>query len=1151
MKLLGLITGAFVSFNLFASVPIAPVELDVVQPDGHRFTVVPKGTINFEWIETLNGKAVRKVGDTWYYIEKDLLSPSNHLSKKVGSLSVAEINNLPSANELVKKPKIQMELNKQPHFDHRSFQHHNEHNHLHGVGHVSDPFVDQNIINSNDHIIPNYTAQSVSSPELINSPAIQNVLVILTSFNDQAFAYSDASFEELIFGDTGSVKDYFKKASFDYQTLVGANESQGVSNDGVVAVTLNMAHPNSKYGSTEMVHAAFAAADPFINYASYDANGDNSISPQELSIVLIVAGYENSYGGDTYAAQPRVWGHKWSVSSVNHDGVSLSPYTMFGERHGYQSDADAVPPTFHQATIGIMAHELGHLMLGLPDLYDTDGSSSGIGSWGLMGGGSWNSVSGYSGSTPAGMLAWSKEETGYLTIADATDNQAINIASSTQSNTALRIWADKYKLGEYFVLENRTQHDFDAGLANFGLLITHINEGQSTNRNDSNRLVDVEEADGSSSAGFNSVFPDGGSNFSDSTTPNSKTNNGDATNISVTNISLSNNVVTSDAISIMQSQGNFVTNVDSAYGSNFGYGSTSAWSAVKLENTTSVTMLDGLQVYVADSGTVDMYVYDSIDGGGNLGPMLASKLGNAVVQGSNRLFLDTPYSFPINSELVIVLKVTTSSYTYPLAIEFDSTSSGNSYARSGDNGAFSVINSAYGDFIQHALLSGSNDFDNDGIPDDTDTDDDNDGIPDAIEEANGLNSKDASDAALDSDNDGLTNLEEYQLGTQINGYDSDGDGVADGVDQEPLVKSRVYFIDSNQNKAPEVIVLAQKSNLQQILYFDTVSGTLVKAVPVPSWFVAQSLLIIADSNSNGVNDIAVLGGTSDNKKAWITFDGESGQLLKSLAFPSWFLPTKMSRVPDFSGNTKDELLVLGTTSDSKSVLMLNDSWVKNEISRIVFPRWYSPTSITVYPDSNGNNSAEVITQGISLDSRSTWMNYDLASKQLLKAVKQVSWLTIGEHEYLEDISSNTKDDFTWLAQTSDNKSLLRIEDSYTGALVNTYTFPSWYTPNKLSIAKSVGGNDQVVNMGVTTDSKSVWFSHDSLTLTQISSKVLPNWFTPRDIKSTNDLTDDKIEDLVVWGETSDDKTIILLFNSQTGAHLRTIQVPVGWSVLSW
>ena len=51
------------------------------------------------------------------------------------------------------------------------------------------------------------------------------------------------------------------------------------------------------------------------------------------------------------------------------------------------------------------AHELGHSMFALPDLYDRDYSSRGIGSWSLMAGGSWNGPSGL-GSSPAHPDAW-------------------------------------------------------------------------------------------------------------------------------------------------------------------------------------------------------------------------------------------------------------------------------------------------------------------------------------------------------------------------------------------------------------------------------------------------------------------------------------------------------------------------------------------------------------------------------------------------------------------------------------------------------------------------------------------------------------------------------------------------------------------------
>jgi uncharacterized repeat protein (TIGR01451 family) len=78
-------------------------------------------------------------------------------------------------------------------------------------------------------------------------------------------------------------------------------------------------------------------------------------------------------------------------------------------------------------------------------------------------------------------------------------------------------------------------------------------------------------------------------------------------------------------------------------------------------------------------------------------------------------------------------------------------------------------------------------------------DSDGDGLPDAWELTFGLNPNDPSDAALDGDNDGLTNLEEYQAGTNPLNPDSDGDGYTDGQEivfgQDPSKKAESPFAD--------------------------------------------------------------------------------------------------------------------------------------------------------------------------------------------------------------------------------------------------------------------------------------------------------------------------------------------------------------------
>jgi len=61
-----------------------------------------------------------------------------------------------------------------------------------------------------------------------------------------------------------------------------------------------------------------------------------------------------------------------------------------------------------------------------------------------------------------------------------------------------------------------------------------------------------------------------------------------------------------------------------------------------------------------------------------------------------------------------------------------------------------------------------------------DHDTDGDGIPDLFENENGLDMNLPTDASLDPDSDGLTNLEEYLNGTMMNDDDSDDDGMPDG-----------------------------------------------------------------------------------------------------------------------------------------------------------------------------------------------------------------------------------------------------------------------------------------------------------------------------------------------------------------------------------
>jgi M6 family metalloprotease-like protein len=389
----------------------------------------------------------------------------------------------------------------------------------------------------------------------------QRSLVILVRFPDQAsLGSTPAQWNSRFFGATNSVQDYYDEVSYGRLDIAPATESHGTANDGVVGwLTMTTNHPNTA-GSTgpanrNLVREAVIAADPSVDYASYDSNGDGFLSSRELHISVIVAGQEAAYGS---TAGKSVWGHQWSLFGTERPTVNGlvfgdsghgGGYTQFGEWHGY-----------HMATIGIMVHEMGHDLY-LPDLYDTDsadGASEGVGEWSVMGSGMWLAVPGvHPGSTPAHLDAWSKSYEGWLTPQRLSGTRGIAQAETNATAMQLRDnpggvdWTlnTSWGTGEYFLVENRQRIGYDAALPGCGLLVWHIDETRPStnlaNSDETRRLVDLEEADGLNNldgvgnrGDAGDPYPGSSTNtrFNDTSNPNSRLYGGSSSGVASENM---------------------------------------------------------------------------------------------------------------------------------------------------------------------------------------------------------------------------------------------------------------------------------------------------------------------------------------------------------------------------------------------------------------------------------------------------------------------------------------------------------------------------------------------------------------------------------------------------------------------------------------
>lgn len=592
--------------------------------------------------------------------------------------------------------------------------------------------------------------QSTVQAQFQQASRSQKVLVVRVSFRNQGFKFSADDFSQLMFStDTGvsSVANYYLDNSYGDYLLQPATETQGSANDGIVDVTLAYDHPDfgDGYGneSNKLVKDALNNAKESIDFVSYDVNGNNLLEVTELAVILLVAGYEQAFSGNE-GLNPRVWAHQKEID-LTLDAMRLPNYAMFGEIHQHNGKDKL-------ATIGIITHELGHLLFALPDLYDRAGKSNGIGEWGLMGLGTWNKhpdiAEGRDGGSPAHMMVWSKMKAGFLKPKDVegseleSNEQAFTLASASYRDSdsekpmALRLWVDPFRHSESFIVELRSDAGFDRGLPGHGVLISHIDEwvgyGRVGTQNDDPdyKLVDIEEADGNTrldralsrgdSADAFKTSP-GNDYFDFSTTPNSNDYQGSLSGVAVSNIKIS--AVGENALGEIAEGLVAVPYQKLAY--NFGYddggvGSKFAAASLVAQNPTSLIAfelgsngewLHGIDIYSHGAGRVIVSLYSNFAEGVPSNPLLEN-VEHEVVAGWNRIAFEQALSVFANDEVYLQVQTTVTSDSSDsnsrvetiFSVDKHGEVSGRSYLQT-DNGAALLFETVDFDFNQRLLLA--------------------------------------------------------------------------------------------------------------------------------------------------------------------------------------------------------------------------------------------------------------------------------------------------------------------------------------------------------------------------------------------------------------------------------------------------------------
>ncbi|MGA9519812.1 MAG: M6 family metalloprotease domain-containing protein, partial [Myxococcaceae bacterium] len=295
-------------------------------------------------------------------------------------------------------------------------------------------------------------------------PRSFKTLIVMVEFSDAQITSPTSAWGAKIFGTAeGQLNHYFDQNSYGKARFEPATETEGTANDGFVRVRLNYPHPDSRRdfaAARVFLSEALTLTDAWVDFSTYDTNSDGRVSGSELQVGFMVAGGEASHGD-----VKSIWGHSAYLEPADPvvlDGVRVasengSAYFAWGERHGD-----------HDATVGIIAHEIGHSAFDLPDLYPN------LDDWDLMSTGGWGRKSNesWSGQTPAAMSAHTRWKAGFI---DATWVDPMYVVTTHSLHRALSATPNlvvttlPIATGGYFALEHRRIEGYDLGLTSRGV----------------------------------------------------------------------------------------------------------------------------------------------------------------------------------------------------------------------------------------------------------------------------------------------------------------------------------------------------------------------------------------------------------------------------------------------------------------------------------------------------------------------------------------------------------------------------------------------------------------------------------------------------------------------------------------------------------
>jgi len=265
-----------------------------------------------------------------------------------------------------------------------------------------------------------------ASPSAVGATGVSGTIavpVLAGYFSGETVPDTIANWQSQLFGanPTGNVTDFWHEASYGALTMTGTvyGWTQVSQPESYYAGSNNGTDPTTDRVG-EYIRELLDANDAAVDFSQFDNDGPDGIpnSGDDDGFVDMIAFIQSHVGGEC-GANGHIWSHKWVYSAWNASG--LAPYVTNDPAAGggfIRINDYTIQPAWNCSgapnviDIGVFCHEFGHA-LGLPDLYDFNSGGEGIGHWGIMGSGNWNTPT-----SPANPCAWTRMQMGWVNPTD-------------------------------------------------------------------------------------------------------------------------------------------------------------------------------------------------------------------------------------------------------------------------------------------------------------------------------------------------------------------------------------------------------------------------------------------------------------------------------------------------------------------------------------------------------------------------------------------------------------------------------------------------------------------------------------------------------------------------------------------------------------